>query len=577
MLPQVAPRRGRHRRKPLGLRHHTKKRQRVDAGRDVRGSLETETPRLRATHVTRACTCVVHWCVSCMWRVCSLCYALLRDAARCFASLTIHSFIPFHSIPFHSIPFHSISFHFISFHFISFHFISFHFISFHFISFHFISFHFISFHFISFHFISFHFISFHFISFHFISFHFISFHFISFHFISFHFISFHFISFHFISFHFISFHFISFHFISFHFISFHFISFHFISFHFISFHFISFIHSFIHSFIQQLHSTHARHAHARVKRESHHTVAHKSVFSQVVQRTLSPPFALREPPRLSSFLRYVVSYGTRCSVFLLCLDELTEVGCSTSRVSSSFSTCFSLSLYFYNIGARPCSDTARIQRSLSVVLCSWGVFIADTYHLLCRSIGTHCSRKTLSLTLSCFRIIRRMRLPFENHLKILSALFRQRGAMSLVGSCASSTVDTVHASVFGGSRLLEIPYSSQCLVREWIHVRFTCDFGVPDTRGFLAFSGVQHDRSLQQHDCVRWFASCCPVGTLAGSEATRFLSEPGAGAACFVQVLEENQGLQDRCLPLPMSARRESEKLHLHAHSSSSKFLLCQG
>ena len=25
-----------------------------------------------------------------------------------------------------------------------------------------------------------------------------------------------------------------------------------------------------------------------------------------------------------------------------------------------------------------------------------------------------------------------------------------------------------------------------------------------------------------------FFASCCPVGTLAGSEATRFLSEPGA-------------------------------------------------
>ena len=58
----------------------------------------------------------------------------------------------------------------------------------------------------------------------------------------------------------------------------------------------------------------------------------------MVQRTLSPPFALREPPRLSSFLRYVVSYGTRCSVFFC--DELTEVGCSTSRVSSSFSTCF---------------------------------------------------------------------------------------------------------------------------------------------------------------------------------------------------------------------------------------------
>ena len=37
-------------------------------------------------------------------------------------------------------------------------------------------------------------------------------------------------------------------------------------------------------------------------------------------------------------------------------------------------------------------------------------------------------------------------------LKILSALLRQRCAVSLVGSCASSTVGTVHATVFSGSR-----------------------------------------------------------------------------------------------------------------------------
>ena len=37
-----------------------------------------------------------------------------------------------------------------------------------------------------------------------------------------------------------------------------------------------------------------------------------------------------------------------------------------------------------------------------VLVCS----LPDTYHLLCRSIGTHCTRKTLSLTLSCFQIIR---------------------------------------------------------------------------------------------------------------------------------------------------------------------------
>ena len=67
----------------------------------------------------------------------------------------------------------------------------------------------------------------------------------------------------------------------------------------------------------------ARHARAQVTRETHHTRCTTSRFSQVVLRTLSPPFALREPPRLSSFLRYVVSYGTRCSVFFC--DELTDV------------------------------------------------------------------------------------------------------------------------------------------------------------------------------------------------------------------------------------------------------------
>ena len=176
---------------------------------------------------------------------------------------------------------------------------------------------FISFHFISFHFISFHFISFHFISFHFISFHFISFHFISFHFISFHFISFHFISFHFISFHFISFHFISFHFISFHFISFHFISFHCIALHCIALHFIS-----LSSFTQ-----HARHGHAQVKRESHHTRCTQATFPQVVFAAYVSLFLFRaprvlvRPPSVTSLMRV---HFARMSSLSLVRDALWE-------------------------------------------------------------------------------------------------------------------------------------------------------------------------------------------------------------------------------------------------------------
>ena len=38
-----------------------------------------------------------------------------------------------------------------------------------------------------------------------------------------------------------------------------------------------------------------------------------------------------------------------------------------------------------------------------------------------------------------------------------------------------------------------------------------CDFGVPVTRGLLAFSGFQHGSYLQEHDCVRWCHHLCLV------------------------------------------------------------------
>ena len=60
-----------------------------------------------------------------------------------------------------------------------------------------------------------------------------------------------------------------------------------------------------------------------------------------------------------------------------------------------------------------CANMACVVPPLSVILVLV-CLLPDTCHLLSRSIGTHCTRKTLSLTLSCFRIIRRMRLPFEN-------------------------------------------------------------------------------------------------------------------------------------------------------------------
>ena len=59
---------------------------------------------------------------------------------------------------------------------------------------------------------------------------------------------------------------------------------------------MSLVVSFIHSFIQQLHSTHARHAHARVKRESHHTRCTQASFLKCgLTRELSPRLARCAP------------------------------------------------------------------------------------------------------------------------------------------------------------------------------------------------------------------------------------------------------------------------------------------
>ena len=73
---------------------------------------------------------------------------------------------------------------------------------------------------------------------------------------------------------------------------------------------------FIHSFIQQLHSTHARHAHARVKRESHHTrCTQERLFSSVVNSTFAP-FLLCVPSSAARH-RYVCR-SAHVLVLLLC-------------------------------------------------------------------------------------------------------------------------------------------------------------------------------------------------------------------------------------------------------------------
>ena len=53
----------------------------------------------------------------------------------------------------------------------------------------------------------------------------------------------------------------------------------------------------------------------RLKSEPRVAILAQASFLKLVLSTFSLPFALCEPPRLSSFLRYVVSYGTRCSFF----------------------------------------------------------------------------------------------------------------------------------------------------------------------------------------------------------------------------------------------------------------------
>ena len=85
------------------------------------------------------------------------------------------------------------------------------------------------------------------------------------------------------------------------------------------------------------------------------------------------------------------------------------------RVSLVYLSVFLLSFFtmFVEVLPHDCANMASVVSPLSVILVLV-CLLPDTYHLLCRSIGTHCTRKTLSLTLSCFRIIMRMRLPFED-------------------------------------------------------------------------------------------------------------------------------------------------------------------
>ena len=78
------------------------------------------------------------------------------------------------------------------------------------------------------------------------------------------------------------------------------------------------VHAHAQPHVGSLHVSLKHSVHTQAQRETRdptHTVVRSGLLSSVVQSTLSLPFALCEPPRLSSFLRYVASYGTRCSFF----------------------------------------------------------------------------------------------------------------------------------------------------------------------------------------------------------------------------------------------------------------------
>ena len=102
---------------------------------------------------------------------------------------------------------------------------------------------------------------------------------------------------------------------------------------------------FIHSFIQQCHSARAARARTSDTRDTSQALHHKPLFLKWLSAPCPIPslFVSLLACRPFSVTSFRMGPG---ALFFFC-DELSEVGCTTSRVSSSFSSCFSLSLYFY--------------------------------------------------------------------------------------------------------------------------------------------------------------------------------------------------------------------------------------
>ena len=153
-----------------------------------------------------------------------------------------------------------------------------------------------------------------------------------------------------------------------------------------------------HGVTQQLHSTHARHAHARVKRESRHT------------RRACPP-ALREPLRslfllpltcvgpdtwLPFFLcrRRPLRFGTRLGEGVLSEGARTGywfASRSTSCFSSFFSSCFSPCFYLFSPKGEAGNPNCHVVFSLRAKLVmisdlDFCVFVHSA--LLCQSVVT---------------------------------------------------------------------------------------------------------------------------------------------------------------------------------------------
>ena len=132
----------------------------------------------------------------------------------------------------------------------------------------------------------------------------------------------------------------------------------------------------------------------------------------------------------------------------LCQESLFSRVCAANLFSvrldcyQSCVACFSVPPLCDDAPA-PCHRLCLTQHVITAILTMINRSCVANLAISQRRWRVHCSRKTPSHTLSCFRIASRTRLCFEKPLKILAALLLQRNTCALCWPWRPATIRTL--------------------------------------------------------------------------------------------------------------------------------------